>query len=350
MKHSEEKLKNFQKYLKRAKISAFAVTDNSSINFLTDFYFAGQGDSYLLITPTKAYCFTKELYIIDLKKKTPYLTLVNSLNPADIVAKARAIKAKNAAFDPQMIGYIIGNILKKEGFKEEPGFILNTRQVKTEQEIKTMRKACQISAKAYDEFKKYLKVGITELDAAKILEGIMEKLGGKGLAFTTIMAFGENTANPHHITSSRKLKKNEPVLLDYGCRYGGYCSDITRTLWFGDKPSKEFTKMFDIVKAAHDNAFKNVRPGMTGIQGDALCRDYLEKAGGYAKYFIHSTGHSLGCEIHESPYLSKVSKDVLQESNVFSIEPGVYFEGRFGIRYENTVCLTKDGAKNLTKK
>ncbi|MDR0645425.1 MAG: aminopeptidase P family protein [Elusimicrobiota bacterium] len=349
MKNSDEKIKNFQKYLKLQKIQAFAVMDYDSLNYLSDFHFSTQKDALLLITQTKAFCFTKELYAINLRKAAPYLTLIISLNPADIVKKVKELKIKNAAFDPELISYIPGNMFKKAGFIEMTGEISKLREVKLPSEISKIQKACQISAKAYEIFRKKLKAGITEIEAAKMLEEIMFSLGGQGLAFETIMAFGSDGANPHHVNSKRKLKNNEPVLMDYGCKYGDYCSDITRAFWYGGKPSKEFTKIYDIVKSAHDITLKSAKIAMSGNELDAVCRNYIEEKSGLSKHFIHSTGHSLGIAIHEAPFVRINSADILRENSVFTIEPGLYFEGKLGVRYENTVLLTKTGAKILTK-
>lgn len=343
-----EILAGFQASLKKAKLGAFAVMDLPSVNLLTAFPFAGQGDAYLLITPAKAFCFTKPMYAADVKVKAPYLTLVDSLDVKDIAAKAAALKIKKAVFDPLKIMYIAGNFLNTAGFAQAPNFLNEFKEVKTAAEISKIKKACQISKKAFDELQKHIKTGVSEKQLAQKLEDIMTKLGGQNLAFTTIIAFGENTANPHHSTGDRKLKNNEPVLMDYGCRYGGYCSDITRTIWHGPKPSKEFSDTFKIVKTAHDKAIKQAAVGLSAKQLDAVCRDYFASFK-LADFFIHGTGHSLGLEIHETPFISRLSADVLRADNVFTIEPGLYFEGKFGIRYEDTVHLTKKGAVILTK-
>ena len=349
MKCSGEKIKNLQSYMKRKGLDACAVTDLDGVNFFSDFTFAGQGDAYLLITRKKAYCFTKQMYAADLKKKTPYLSLEDSLACEDIVKKARSLKAANCVFDAAATGYLAGKLFYKNGFKEAPGLIAEVKEVKTPLEIKRIRKACSISAKAYDIFREKLKAGISEIEAASLLESIMTDLGGQGLAFTTIMAFGENSANPHHINSSRKLKEGEIVLMDYGCKYGGYCSDITRTFWFGKKPSAEFVKIFDIVKAAHDEALKNVKSGSAAGAAHKRVCEFFDKNGKLAKYFIHGLGHSLGTAIHEEPYLNARSAKTLGTGNIVTVEPGLYFEGKFGVRYENTVLITDKSVKILTK-
>lgn len=349
MKRSDEKIKNFQSYMKRKGIDACAVTDLDGVNFFADFSFAGQGDAYLLITRKKAYCFTKQMYAADLKKKAPYLALVDSLDCADIVKKARSLKAENCVFDAASTGYLAGKLFYESGFKEAAGLISEVKEEKTASEISRIKKACAISAKAYDIFRKKLKAGISEIEAASLLEGIMSDLGGQGLAFTTIMAFGANSANPHHINSSRKLKEGEVVLLDYGCKYGGYCSDITRTFWFGKNPSAEFSKTFDLVKAAHDEALKYVKAGAAAKEAHNRVCEFFDKNGKLAKYFIHGLGHSLGTAIHETPYLNPRSLSTLKTGNIVTVEPGLYFEGKFGIRYENTVLITDKSVKILTK-
>lgn len=349
MKCTDEKIKNLQVFLKRSGFDGCAVTDLDGVNFFSDFAFAGQGDAYLLITLKKAYCFTKQMYAADLKKKTPYLSLVDSLSFEDIVKKAKTLKLKNCVFAPEATGYIPGVLFCKNGFKEAERFISAVKELKTASELARIKKACAISAKAYELFRKKLKAGMTELEAAALLENIMKTLGGEGLAFSTIMAFGPNGANPHHINSSRKLKAEEPVLMDYGCKYQGYCSDITRTFWFGKKPSAEFAKAFDAVKAAHDLGVKLVKAGVKASSvHNAVC-DFFDANGKLAKYFIHGLGHSLGTAIHERPYLNPRSAEVLKTGNIVTVEPGVYFEGKFGIRYENTVLVTEKSAKILTK-
>ena len=349
MSCSAEKIKKLQTWLKQNRFDGCTVTDLDGVNFFSDFCFAGQGDAYLLITLKKAYCFTKQMYAVDLKKKTPYLTLIDSLAFEDIVKKAQSLKLKNCIFDTTATGYIAGTLFYKNGFKENAGFIGKLKEIKTETELARIKKACKISFKAYEIFRKKLKAGMTELEAAALLENIMQNLGGEGLAFNTIMAFGENSANPHHVNSVRKLKQNEVVLLDYGCRFNGYCSDITRTFWFGKKPSEEFTKTYALVKAAHDLALKLARPSApASLPHSAVC-DFFEDKGKLKKYFIHGLGHSLGTAIHEPPFMNLKTQEVLKAGNIVTIEPGLYFEGKFGIRYEDTVLIAEDKNKILTK-
>ena len=173
----------------------------------------------------------------------------------------------------------------------------------------------------------------------------MRQLGAEDVSFDTIIAFGVNAAVPHHETSSDTLKENSCILMDFGCKYKGYCSDITRTLYFG-QPDSEFLSAYDLVLSANVLAEEEIFAGMTGKNGDKIARDYLDK-NGIGQYFTHSLGHGIGLNIHESPYLSRKGEEVLTDNMVFSIEPGVYFDGKFGIRIEDTVLLSGGKVKRL---
>ncbi len=343
-----ETLKKFQKYLAEQKLGGAVITDILTVNYLTSFTFAGEGDAFLVVTPKKAICYTKDMYLIDIKNKCPFLNFVNSLNIADLI-KNLGKQAKNFVFDPYASTYLNGTALYKAGVKEAAKITSVIREVKTKDEIKLIKKACEISSKSFEIFKKKLKAGMTEIQAAKLLEGIMAELGGQGLSFDTIMAFGKNTANPHHVNSNLKLKKEMPVLIDFGCRYKGYCSDMTRTFWFGKKPSTEFKHYFEAVFEAYTVASKALKPGKGAKELDSIARNYFEDNFDASKYFIHSLGHNLGLEIHERPILSQRSEDTVKENAITTIEPGLYFKNKFGIRYEDTFLITKTGSIKLTK-
>ena len=182
-----------------------------------------------------------------------------------------------------------------------------------------------------------IKEGVSEKDLKAELEYLMIKNGADKPSFDTIIAFSENSAIPHHKTSTATLKNNQPILIDFGCLYGGYCSDMTRTLFFGS-PTEEFLKVYDAVLAAHLTAFDKITSGVPGIVADSYAREVLKNRG-YDKYFTHSLGHGIGVKIHESPRLNVKSEYLLKDGNVFSIEQGVYLNGKFGVRIEDTVAL-----------
>jgi Xaa-Pro aminopeptidase len=214
------------------------------------------------------------------------------------------------------------------------------RAVKSDSEIESIKKACEITEKAFYSAIKTLKVGITEIELKNTLEENMLSLGGEGIAFSTIVAFGENGAVPHHETGKTVLTENTSVLVDMGCTVNGYCSDITRTVFFGN-PDKKFKDCYQAVLKANLTAIENITCGTACNLADKLARDQLESAG-LKDYFTHSLGHGVGLDIHEFPTLSPKSSAVLSNSMVFTIEPGVYLDGEFGIRIEDTVIL-KDG-------
>ncbi len=219
--------------------------------------------------------------------------------------------------------------------------------VKRTDELENIARACKIADEAYLGLLGRFREGMTENELAAELEYLMRTGGASGTSFETIVAFGKNSSVPHHETGETKLKYGDVVLIDFGCVAGGYCSDCTRTLVFGGKPDAEFAEMYDRVLNAHMLAKEKIRENMSGREADATARDYLT---GYSlgEYFTHSLGHGIGINIHEYPNLSPKSEHILKQNMVFSDEPGVYFEGKYGIRIEDTVTLTADGVKSLT--
>ena len=227
--------------------------------------------------------------------------------------------------------------------------------IKQQYELDLIKKACNVTDDAFVALLGRIKEGMSENEVAAELEYLMRKYGASGTSFDTIVAFGKNSSVPHHETGDTKLKFGDIILIDFGCKVGGYCSDCTRTFLFGnDNKHGDFIKAYDHVLKAHMLVKEQVTEGITGREADAVARDHLKKYG-LDKYFTHSLGHGIGVNIHEYPYLSPKSENLLKNGMVFSDEPGVYFEGDFGIRIEDTVTL-KDGKvlsltnsnKNLT--
>ncbi|MBD5585258.1 MAG: aminopeptidase P family protein [Clostridia bacterium] len=220
--------------------------------------------------------------------------------------------------------------------------------VKQSYEIDNIKKACEITDRAFKELLPRIKEGMTENTVASELEYLMRKYGASGTSFSTIVAFGKNSSIPHHETGEDRLKFGDIVLIDYGCKVGGYCSDCTRTFLFGDdKKHDEFKKAYAHVLKAHMLVKENVTDGITGREADGFARDYL-RTYGLDKFFTHSLGHGIGINVHEHPMLSPKSLDVLKDGMVFSDEPGVYFEGDFGIRIEDTITLSEGKVISLT--
>ncbi|MCD8372257.1 MAG: aminopeptidase P family protein [Clostridia bacterium] len=220
--------------------------------------------------------------------------------------------------------------------------------IKEQCELDCIKAACEVTDKSFVQLLGRIKEGMSENDLAAELEYLMRLNGASGTSFSTIAAFGKNASVPHHETGSDKLKFGDSILIDFGCKVGGYCSDCTRTFLFGDdKKHEEFKKAYADVLKAHMLVKEKLACGMTGGQADAIARDYL-KTRGLDKYFTHALGHGVGVNIHEAPKVSPKSEDVLKDGMVFSDEPGVYIAGELGIRIEDTVTLEGGKAVSLT--
>ncbi len=215
--------------------------------------------------------------------------------------------------------------------------IKECRIIKDNDEIKNIKKACKITQQAFYEVLNLVREGITEIQLKDALEKRMIELGAEGTSFDTIVAFSKNSAVPHHQTSNMRLKKNSPILVDMGCKVNGYASDFTRTVFFGE-PSEEFVTCYNQVKTAHLCGLKKIKSNMTGKEADGISRDYLKRQG-VEEFFTHSLGHGVGLDIHENPYLNTRSNEVLKDGMVFSVEPGLYYKNKFGVRIEDTVML-----------
>jgi Xaa-Pro aminopeptidase len=241
---------------------------------------------------------------------------------------------------------------RKTGFKfvAEDGLVEKLRLIKDEFEIESLRKAGQITRKTWQELKKSLRVGMTEREGMKLILDLLHKFGADGVpnGFFPIVASGPNSAIPHHNSGSRKIGTNEVVLIDFGCIVNGYCSDMTRVMMIGNR-SKEYERIEALVKRAYGVAVDLVKEGTDTRLIDEMVGEILGSAG-YSEKMPHSTGHGVGLDIHENPAVSSKSRRPwrLASGMVITIEPGIYLPGKFGIRYENTLLVTKDGYEILT--
>ncbi len=222
--------------------------------------------------------------------------------------------------------------------------------IKSEREIALIARACDIAEEGLLSTLPRIKEGMTEREVAAILEYEMRARGADGTSFETIVAFGAGSSVPHHETGDTKLKFGDVVLIDFGCKVEGYCSDCTRTFLFGDDGKHEqFKQHYACVLAAHEAVKRELKAGMTGREADEIARSCLREAG-LDKYFTHSLGHGIGLNIHELPGLSPRSETALVDGMVFSDEPGVYFAGEYGIRIEDSVYLKEGSVCSFMKK
>lgn len=220
------------------------------------------------------------------------------------------------------------------------------RQFKTEAEVAIIRRACAITSQAFDAILPKIKEGMTEKELQIELDFTMLRLGADGNAFDTIIASGENGSLCHAIPGERKLRRGDMITMDYGAKFGGYCSDMTRTVALGE-PSAEMRRVYDTVLHAQTMCEEALAPGKNCFDIDKLARDYID-AQGYAGRFGHGLGHAVGIDIHESPRLSYSCHDVLKPGVVITVEPGVYIPGLGGVRVENTCLVTETGSEALT--
>ena len=220
------------------------------------------------------------------------------------------------------------------------------RSFKTEEEIEYIKKAQSITDLAFSKILDVIKPGMKEIDIAIELEYIMAKNGAEGLAFDTIIASGVNSSKPHAHPTSKVIELGDPITMDFGARYHGYCSDMTRTVFVGE-PTEELRKIYNIVLLAQRMGINSAYCGMTGKELDSFCREII-KSNGYEDYFTHGTGHSLGIDIHETPSASIRSTDTIQAKQFITCEPGIYIPNVGGVRIEDLLLVEQDGVIDLT--
>lgn len=236
------------------------------------------------------------------------------------------------------------NVVK--GFVNSSPIIDSLRMIKDAEEIEIMRKSSQINDRVMLRLQTELKEGMTEKYYERLLAQIYEEEGASGFSFTPIIAFDTNGADPHNECGNTKLKKGHTIVLDIGGIYDYYCSDMTRTVFFGEEPNEHKKEIYEIVKQANLNAIKEVKDGVKFSNIDAAARSYIED-NGYGEFFTHRTGHSIGLETHDKGDVSSVNHDEVKAGMIFSIEPGIYLKDDIGVRIEDLVLVTKDGCEVL---
>ena len=231
---------------------------------------------------------------------------------------------------------------KIHNFVETEDIIEKQRAIKDEEEISNIEKACQITRDCFEYIKEYLKPGNTEKQVANLIDEYYYK-NSEGPSFETIVASGENSSKPHAIPTDRVFKEQDIITIDMGCKYNGYCSDMTRTFFIGE-PTEKQRKVYNLVAKNHAQTIDAIKDGANikllskMVENDFKLHDYD---------LIHGLGHGVGLEIHEKPYLSSRVDANLRENMVVTVEPGIYIPGEFGVRIEDTVLVEKGGARKL---
>lgn len=331
------------------RLQSMLVTELAHVRYLTGF----SGSSGLcLITPTKQFFITDRRYESQAPQEVNgFNILIAKQKLFPLLAERKLVPTKSRiGFESQHISVEDMNSLRKllprRNFIPATSILENVTAIKDDKEIDLIRSAAGISDKVFDKLLTLVRPGIRECDIAAEISYWHKKYGAECDAFDPIVACGERGALPHAQASERKIRSGELVVLDFGCRYRGYHSDITRTLAIGN-PSAEMKKVYRIVLDAQKKAIDAVRSGVTARSIDTIARKHIQK-NGYGRYFIHSLGHGLGIHVHDPLRVSAISSAVLETGNVVTIEPGIYIPGRYGVRIEDDIVVRESGCDILT--
>ncbi len=317
--------------------------------FANVFYYSGftSEDAYLLITPEKRFIITDSRYFVQAGIEAPDFTLIDIRKGWEEIfnlVNKDTVKFTDDTFCVREYNSINNKVNKT--FVTAQGEIDFPRRNKDKAEIEMIARAEAIGDGAFSYILPKLKVGMTELEVAAEIEAYMRREGATKTSFDTICASGVRSCMPHGIATDKVIEKGDFLTMDFGCVYKGYCSDMTRTVVFGE-PTKKQRMVYDTVLRAQNEALESLKAGVKCIDVDTIARKVILEAG-YGDNFTHALGHSVGINIHESPVFSPKSKDVLEIGNVLSIEPGIYIDGHFGVRIEDLIAVTEDGVINLT--
>ena len=333
-------------------LDALVVSHPANIRYLTGF----SGSSSLAMVSEKGV-----LLLTDFRYQTQVAEEVGDLARIEIDSAgfvARLLKLLPEYLQVRMLGFEAHVLTVREAarltdpdcgwrFRPTSDLVEGLRAVKDGDEVAAIGAAGQAACAALGRMVGAVRVGMTELEVAALLEAELRRAGSEAHPFDTIVASGPRAALPHARTSRRAIEAGEWLLLDFGSRVAGYCADVTRTFVVGALPDRRQQDVYEVVREAQGAALQGLRAGMTGKDGDALARDRIAQAG-FGEEFGHSLGHGLGLEVHEAPRLSKVSEQALPAGAVVTVEPGVYLPGWGGVRIEDDVVLSEQGATLLT--
>jgi len=342
------KLTALRQALGEHQIDALLITSGYNRRYITDF--TGTA-GVAIVSKDHAVFITDFRYTEQAAKQITGFEIVQHTKPIieEVGVQLDRIGVKKLGFEKDDMTYAMFESYKKTVNPElvpVSGLIEKIRLIKTPQEIKIIKAAADIADAAFEHILSFIAPGKTELEVSNELEFFMRKQGASSSSFDIIVASGLRSALPHGVASDKLIEKGDFVTLDFGALYNGYISDITRTVAVG-QPSDQLKEIYQIVLDSQLLSLEKVKPGMTGIEADAVARDYI-KSKGYGEAFGHSLGHGIGLEVHEGPGLSFRSETVLAENMVVTIEPGIYVPGLGGVRIEDDIVLTATGNEKLT--
>lgn len=336
--------------MKEKNIYQFIITDRMSIYYLTNINIYS-GERFLGLYVNQ----DNEVHLINNQLFPLHNNDIDILYYSDTESAVKKLskfvhKDKNIGIDKLMTSNFLLEMMElgiaKDYINASP-CIDYVRMQKDEEEIKKMIKASEINDKSMKELIDFVQIGMKENEVLEELKNIYKRNGADNVAFSfePIIAFGANAANPHYATADTVIGNNGCLVIDMGCMYQGYCSDMTRTIFFGE-PDEESKKIYNIVKTANEKAIEKVKEGMKFSDIDNEARSYITE-NGYGEYFTHRTGHCIGMDVHEYGDVSATHNALLKEGMIFSIEPGIYYNNKVGVRIEDLILVTKEGHKNL---
>lgn len=349
--HLADRVRGLQKRLKPSGASALLVTNPRDIRYLTGFI---GDDSWALIPMkgSKVYILSDFRFDEQIAKEAPHARAVmrkKSLSH-ELAGLADNIGIDKVALQPDYVTLAqrkaIAKQLSAKRIVTPDDGLLKQRAVKDDDEVKAIRKALSIQERAFQETCEFIKPGQSEFEVAAYLEYRMRALGADGVSFPSIVAADANASLPHAIPGSKKIKAGGIVLIDWGAKWGGYCSDLTRVVGIGRMKPK-MREIYQIVLDAQMAAIEAIAPGSKLSDIDAVARGVIDKAG-YGERFGHSLGHGIGLDIHEQPVLSGKAEGVLEPGHVVTVEPGIYLPGVGGVRIEDDVLVTAGGHRVLS--
>lgn len=343
-----ERLRWLRNNLKSQSIQGMIISNPINIKYLTNI----SAEGILLMTLRENVYITDDRYIEEVKRT---LTVDDEI----VVTNARNVSAEdyenffmfceNVGFEENYVTYAkykeIMQKYKINDLIETEGIIEKQRLIKDEEEIINIKKACEITDNCFTHLLSYIKKGMTEKQIAEEVEKFFKTNGASGTSFDTIIASGENSSIPHAVPGDRTIKSGDIITIDMGCKYNGYCSDMTRTI-FVDYVDEYIKEVYDLVRKNQELALSEMQDGanIKNITKMVECNFNL-----HDQELVHALGHGVGLEIHEDPIISSRNERNLKAGMVVTDEPGIYLPGKFGVRIEDTVLITEAGSETLTK-
>lgn len=343
----EHRLQRLREWMASEHLDGFVISSAANIRYLTGF--TGEG---LLVVDEELTLCTDSRYVVQAQQEAPGVQVAaeGGGHVGQVAARLSAGKSTRVGFEAEAMTYSTWETLRDKagGVELVPtrGVIVGQRARKQPEEVELIRRAADLADAAFAQLRPHIRAGVSERELALELHRLMVLGGADGPSFEPIVAGGPNGAKPHARPSARRLAEGDLVVVDWGARAEGYCSDCTRTVAVGELGARQ-REIWQAVRAAQLAALAVAGPGVPGREVDAAARDHLAGCD-LAQYFGHGVGHGVGLEVHERPAVNATSEEVLEPGMVISIEPGVYLDEWGGVRLEELVLITEQGAETLT--